>query len=164
MASCHTPASEGLFISTGNDRVRRARRGILELLLSNYPQDKIEPEAGENPTVLQKLLRDYGLSNSRYPPAREPGKVAAAHPYLRFDPAECIHCYRCIRACDEVQGQFVLAMANRGIKSHIIQGLAGDFGEAGCVSCGHRTAAGDPAGRRDRVQYHAAHGLPAGSL
>ncbi|MCG8427213.1 MAG: molybdopterin-dependent oxidoreductase, partial [Chromatiales bacterium] len=136
MASCHTPAAEGLHISTRTDRLTRARKGILELLLSNYPQDKLQPVEGENPTPFQQLLTDYGVTESRYPAEDEPGKVAQPHPYLRFDPAECIHCYRCIRACDEVQGQFVLSMANRGIKSHIIQGLAGDFGEAGCVSCG----------------------------
>ncbi len=136
MASCHTPAAEGLHISTRNGRLMRVRKGILELLLSNYPQDKLEPAAGEYPTVFQQLLRDYAVIHSRYPLAQEPGKAAEPHPYLRFDPAECIHCYRCIRACDEVQGQFVLSMANRGIKSHIIQGLAGDFGAAGCVSCG----------------------------
>ncbi len=136
LASCHTPALDGLHISTCGDRLRRVRKGILELLLSNYPQDKLEPAADENPSLFQKLLREYAVTDSRYPLGQEPGKTAQPHPYLRFDPAECIHCYRCIRACDEVQGQFVLSMANRGIKSHIIQGLVGDFGEAGCVSCG----------------------------
>lgn len=136
MASCHTPATEGLYISTRSDRLKRVRKGILELLLSNYPQDRLNPAEGELATPFQKLLDEYGITHSRYPLAQEPGQAAEPHPYLRFDPAECIHCYRCIRACDEVQGQFVLSMANRGIKSHIIQGLAGDFGEAGCVSCG----------------------------
>lgn len=136
MASCHTPVAEDLHVSTRSERLMKARKGILELLLSNYPQERLEPTAGERPTPFQRLLREYGVSHSRYPLGEEPGRPSAPHPYLRFDPAECIHCYRCIRACDEVQGQFVLAMANRGIKSHIIQGLAGDFGEAGCVSCG----------------------------
>jgi len=136
LASCHTPASDELHVSTRSERLTRVRKGILELLLSNYPADKLHPEEGENPTVFQQLLRDYGVSHSRYPLSLEPGRAAKPHPYLRFDPAECIHCYRCIRACDEVQGQFVLAMANRGIRSHIIQGLEADFAEAGCVSCG----------------------------
>lgn len=136
MASCHTPVAEDLHIKTRSERVLRARKGILELLLSNYPEDKILPAEGDNPTVFQQLLQEYGVSHSPYPQHAEPGDVSAPHPYLKFDPQECIHCYRCVRACDEVQGQFVLSMANRGIRSHIIQGLAGDFGEAGCVSCG----------------------------
>ncbi|WP_177420503.1 formate dehydrogenase subunit alpha [endosymbiont of Lamellibrachia barhami] len=136
MASCHTPAADGLHISTRGERLNRVRKGILELLLSNYPQNKLEPAADETPSLFQRLLRERGIIESRYPLEQEPGKPAQPHTYLRFDPAECIHCYRCIRACDEVQGQFVLSMVNRGIKSHIIQGLTGDFGEAGCVSCG----------------------------
>ena len=136
MAACHTPVAPGLHISTRSERVIRARRGILELLLSNYPEDKIRPLPGEVETPFQALLKAYDVTSSSFPAVNEPGERAKPHPYLRFDPAECIHCYRCIRACDEVQGQFVLSMVNRGIKSHIIQGLSGDFGESGCVSCG----------------------------
>ncbi|MCU7851419.1 MAG: formate dehydrogenase subunit alpha [Candidatus Thiodiazotropha sp. (ex Monitilora ramsayi)] len=136
IASCHTPATGDLHVTTRSDRLKSARKGILELLASNYPAEKLKPVAGEIPTPFQKLLHDYGIEHSRYPQIEEPGEAAKPHPYLRFDPAECIHCYRCIRACDEIQGQFVLSMANRGMKSHIIQGQAGDFGEAGCVSCG----------------------------
>ena len=136
MAACHTPASEGLHIQTRSARLQRVRRGVLELMAGNFPPQRLIPREGELPTPLQKLLAEYGISGSRYPLHEEPGEQAAPHPYLRFDPAECIHCYRCVRACDEVQGQFVLQMANRGIHSHIIQGQAGDFGEAGCVSCG----------------------------
>lgn len=136
LAACHTPAAADLYLSTRSERLTRVRKGILELLRSNYPVDKLYPVAGENPTLFQQLLQEYGIERSRYPESPEPGKVAKPHPYLRFDPAQCIHCYRCVRACDEVQGQFVLAMADRGIASHIIQGLEADFAEAGCVSCG----------------------------
>ncbi len=136
MASCHTPATPGLHIRTRSARLQRVRRGILELLAGNFPPDRLIPREAELPTPFQRLLAEYGVTGSRYPSHQEPGQASADHPYLRFDPAECIHCYRCVRACDEVQGQFVLQMANRGIHSHIIQGLAGDFGEAGCVSCG----------------------------
>lgn len=136
LASCHTPAAAGMHVATRGEGLQRVRRGVLELLASNLPEDRWVPGEGELPTPFQRLLAEYGVTGSRYPRHQEPGEVAKPHPYLRFDPAECIHCYRCVRACDEVQGQFVLQMANRGIHSHIIQGLAGDFGEAGCVSCG----------------------------
>ncbi|MEJ2692494.1 MAG: molybdopterin-dependent oxidoreductase, partial [Candidatus Thiodiazotropha sp.] len=136
MASCHTPAAGGLHVTTRSQRLQRVRKGILELLAANYPADRLVPPPGELPTPFQRLLAEHGVTTTPYPRHREAGEAAGPHPYLRFDPAECIHCYRCVRACDEVQGQFVLQMANRGIHSHIIQGLAGDFGEAGCVSCG----------------------------
>ena len=136
LASCHTPVADGLHLFTHSQRLSRVRKGILELLLSNYPTDKLLPIPGEVPTPFQTLLREYGVEHSPYPREEEPGVVAKPHPYLRFDPAECIHCYRCVRACDEVQGQFVLTMASRGSHSHIIQGMDSDFAKAGCVSCG----------------------------
>ncbi len=136
LAACHTPVQEGKYISTRTPRIKNVRSNILELMVANYPTDKIQPEAGEVASPFQKILAEHELASSRYPHCDEPGEVEKSHTYIYFDPAECIHCYRCIRACDEVQGQFVLGMANRGIKSHIIQGQAGSFSEAGCVACG----------------------------
>lgn len=136
MASCHTPVVEGQHVITRGERITRIRKGILELLLSQYPNDKLAPVNGELPTPFQSLLAQHKVDTNRYGQHTEPGREEQSHTYIRFDPSECIHCYRCIRACDEVQGEFVLSMANRGIKSHIIQGLNGSFTEAGCVSCG----------------------------
>ncbi len=136
VAACHTPASKDMHIKTQSEPIKKLRKGILELLLSNYPPDKLQPAKTEKTTSFQKLLEEYDVISSRYPKADEPGAKSMAHPYLNFNPTECIHCYRCIRVCDEVQGQFVLSMTNRGINSHIIQGLNNDFNMAGCVSCG----------------------------
>ncbi len=136
LASCHTPVSAGQYISTRSERIGTVRKNILELLVANFPADKLTPQVGEIASPFQQMLADYEITKSRYPHTAEPGCKEDSHTYIHFDPAECIHCYRCIRACDEVQGQFVLSMANRGIKSHIIQGQAGTFSEAGCVSCG----------------------------
>ena len=55
---------------------------------------------------------------------------------MTSDLSKCINCYRCVRACDEVQGEFVLSMAGRGFDSHIIKGLDQSFMESDCVSCG----------------------------
>ncbi len=136
MAACHTPVGEGQYITTRGARITALRKGILELLLSQYPEDRLTPAPGELPTPFQALLAEYGVEASPYGQHDEPGRAEQSHTYIRFDPAECIHCYRCIRACDEVQGEFVLAMAGRGIKSRIVQGMESGFTEAGCVSCG----------------------------
>ncbi|WP_456373013.1 formate dehydrogenase subunit alpha [Thiolapillus sp.] len=135
-AACHTPADPGLQVRTGSKRLQRIRKGILELFLSNYPESQLRAGPGERPTPFQSLLEEYGVQSSPYPRNDEPGLAAQAHPYLGFDPGQCIHCYRCIRACDEIQGQFVLAMLDRGQNSHIGIGQHQNFQEAGCVSCG----------------------------
>ena len=55
---------------------------------------------------------------------------------MTSDMSKCINCGMCVRACDEVQGDFVLSMAGRGFDSHIIKGLDTTFEESPCVSCG----------------------------
>ena len=55
---------------------------------------------------------------------------------MMSDLSKCINCYRCVRACDEVQGEFVLSMAGRGFDSHIIKGSDLSFMDSDCVSCG----------------------------
>ncbi len=136
LASCHTPVVAGQYIQTQSARISNVRKNILEMLVANYPANKVFAAEDETPSPFQQMLAEYNVSSSRYPHTTEPGCKEDSHTYIHFEPAECIHCYRCIRVCDEVQGQFVLAMANRGIKSHIIQGQASTFSEAGCVSCG----------------------------
>jgi formate dehydrogenase major subunit len=55
---------------------------------------------------------------------------------MTSDLSKCINCYRCVRACDEVQGQFVLSMYGRGFDSRIIKGQDQSFADSDCVSCG----------------------------
>ena len=88
MAACHTPASDGLHVSTRSERLHRVRRGVLELLASNFPETQLTPVEGELPTLFQRLLAEYGVTSSRYPRHREAGEPAKPHPYLRFDPSE----------------------------------------------------------------------------
>jgi len=136
VAACHTPVSADQHIWTNSSRVEKLRRGILELLLSEYPADRLHPEAGEGPTPFQRLLQRYELLPSRYPQASGHRQMDHSHPYIRFDPFECVNCYRCIRACDEIQGEFVLSMHGRGYANRVICSLDQTFLESDCVSCG----------------------------
>jgi formate dehydrogenase major subunit len=136
VASCHTPVAAGQHVYTDSARVRRLRRNLLELALSAYPDTAERPAAGHRPTEFQALLARYGVTQSRFGRHIVTAEVDRSHPYLRFDAAQCIHCYRCIRACDEVQGSLVLAMHGRGHASRVIRSLDRDFRGSDCVSCG----------------------------
>lgn len=136
VASCHTPASAGQHVFTDGPRVQRLRRNLLELVLSSYPQAAQQPAPGHQPTEFQALLRRYGVTQSRFGRHTVATTIDRSHPYLRFDAAQCIHCHRCIRACDEVQGSLVLAMHGRGHESRVIRSLDQDFRDSDCVSCG----------------------------
>ncbi|MCU0456163.1 MAG: formate dehydrogenase subunit alpha [Bacteroidales bacterium] len=136
MASCHTPVSEGSFIYPSTDRIRKLRRNILELVLSEYPPEKIAPENGMLPTEFQSVLAAAGPVDVRFNRKIKVHEKDRSRPYVWSDLSECINCYRCVRACDELQAERVLGISGRGDKSVIIKGKDQTFLESTCVSCG----------------------------
>jgi formate dehydrogenase major subunit len=136
MASCHTPVSSGYYIYPSTERIRRLRRNILELVLSEYPPDRLHPETGILPTEFQSVVAAHGGSSVRYPYSVKNYEKDRSHPYIWSDLSECIKCYRCVRACDELQAEHVLGIHGRGHESRIIKGYDQSFRESQCVSCG----------------------------
>ncbi len=142
VASCHTPVSENLFIYPDSERILKLRKNIMELVLSQYPENKIKEESDKLPTEFQKTIESFGDIDVRYEKKSISEVINKtidkdfSHPYIHADFSQCINCYRCIRACDEVQGQFVLSMMGRGNTNHIIKGADVDFAVSDCVSCG----------------------------
>lgn len=135
-AACHTQVEAGKYIYPNTPRIEKLRSTILELLLSDYPETALQPSQGENPTALQSLVQQFNISKSRYPKDNKTFEQDKTHPYIHFDAAQCVYCYRCIRACDEIQGEFVLAMHGRGHTSRVIASLDQSFKDSACVSCG----------------------------
>lgn len=137
VASCHTPMQPGMHIRPHSQQVQRLRRNIIELVLTDHPLDCLTCEVNGN-CELQDVAARVGIRSVRYPEGANhldrPKDVS--HPYMRSELSKCINCYRCVRACDEVQGQFVLSMAGRGFDNHIIKGAEQSFLDSDCVSCG----------------------------
>lgn len=136
-ASCHTPVMLNSYIYTDSDRVTRLRKNIIELVLTDHPLDCLTCEVNNN-CELQTVAARVGVRDVRYPEGKNHlhyGKDKS-HPYMTSDFSKCINCFRCVRACDEVQGEFILSMAGRGFDSHIIKGFNQSFFESECVSCG----------------------------
>jgi len=138
MASCHTPVSENLFIYHETDKMKRLRKNIVELVLSDYPSDKVFAPNDKIPTEFQKTIAEIGIPNVRYPKGDNhlDIKPDRAHPYIKSDLSQCINCYRCVRACEEIQGEMILGMSGRGFATNIIKGFDTTFDESACVSCG----------------------------
>jgi predicted molibdopterin-dependent oxidoreductase YjgC len=138
MASCHSPVTEGMYIYPSTERMKKLRKNILELVLTDYPQDKIHAMYDRLPTEFQKVLASVGIPEVRYPFLKNRSEIIEdrSHPYIRSDLSECIKCYRCVRACDELQSEHVLAVMGRGIESRIIKGYNESFIDSPCVSCG----------------------------
>ena len=137
MASCHTPLSEGMYVYTSTEAVKKLRKNIIELVLTDHPLDCLTCEVNGN-CELQTVAAQVGIRDVRYPKGEnhQDCDKDLSHPYMTSDFSKCINCYRCVRACDEVQGQFVLSMAGRGFDAHIVKGDDVSFKDSDCVSCG----------------------------
>lgn len=137
-ASCTTPVAEGMTVCTNNPRLSALRKGVMELYISDHPLDCLTCAANGD-CELQDMAGVVGLREVRY------GFDGANHlseakdesnPYFRFDPAKCIVCSRCVRACSEIQGTFALTIEGRGFNSRVKPGPAMNFMGSECVSCG----------------------------
>ena len=137
-ASCTTPVAEGMVVHTQNERLGKLRRGVMELYISDHPLDCLTCSANGN-CELQDMAGAVGLREVRYGYEGEnhlDSTKDVSNPYFQFDPAKCIVCSRCVRACEEVQGTFALTIAGRGFDSKVSPGMEESFFESECVSCG----------------------------
>jgi formate dehydrogenase major subunit len=137
-ASCTTPVAEGIKVSTQNQRLGRLRRNVMELYISDHPLDCLTCPANGN-CELQDMAGAVGLREVRYGYAGDNHLNAekdSSNPYFTFDPAKCIVCSRCVRACEEVQGTFALTIDGRGFASGVSAGMDERFLDSECVSCG----------------------------
>lgn len=137
VASCHTEVTPGMQIFPNSKNIRDLRKNIIELVLTDHPLDCLTCEVNGN-CELQTVAAQVGIRDVRYPEGATHLDTPKdlSHPYMTSDLSKCINCYRCVRACDEVQGEFVLSMAGRGFDAHIVKGMNQSFMESDCVSCG----------------------------
>lgn len=134
-ASCTTPVEAGMVVRTESDAIQRLRRGVMELYLSDFPASEIDGGWSE----FHETLARVGVTESRYTAEGETHfalPVDDSNPYFLFDPAKCIVCSRCVRACEEVQGTFALTVQARGFESKVAAGQDEPFMDSECVSCG----------------------------
>ena len=135
-ASCTTPCADGMVVATDTEQVQRLRRQVMELYLSDHPVDCAGCARGS--CEMQALAHTVGAAEVRYGLGRnhlEDAAYDASNPYFDYDPAACIVCSRCVRACGEIQGTFALTVDGRGFDSRITPGGT-DFLASECVSCG----------------------------
>ncbi|ACB94634.1 formate dehydrogenase subunit alpha [Beijerinckia indica] len=143
-ASCTTPVAPGMVVHTQTERLARLRKGVMELYISDHPLDCLTCSANGD-CELQDMagavgLREvrYGMEGSNHFAKGSPHVLPKdeSNPYFTYDPAKCIVCSRCVRACEEVQGTFALTIAGRGFDSRVSPGMSEPFLQSECVSCG----------------------------
>ena len=130
VASCAMPASKDMVINTDSERVRRARKGVLELLLVNHPLDcPICDQGGE--CDLQDQVFAYGCGIGRYDESKRAVKRKNFGPLIENSMNRCIHCTRCVRFLSDVAGTYEFGTFGRGekieIDSCISEGVASEL-------------------------------------
>jgi formate dehydrogenase major subunit len=127
-----------MVVRTQTDRLAKLRRGVMELYISDHPLDCLTCSANGD-CELQDQAGAVGLRDVRYGYEGLNHLVAdkdESNPYFTFDPAKCIVCSRCVRACDEIQGTFALTIEGSGFASKVVASQNDSFLESDCVSCG----------------------------
>jgi NADH-quinone oxidoreductase subunit G len=152
--ACTTPVTENMDIITHDAEIISTRRTILELILSNHPNDCLQcPRNGT--CELQELAADFGIRESPYRKVLSALPVDDTNPSIVLNPEKCIRCGRCVKVCQEMQNVWAIEFLGRGIKGRIAPAADATLGESPCIKCG-QCAAHCPVGalyeRDDTVQ------------
>lgn len=118
LASCALPIMSNMSIYTGTVMVKRAREGVLELLLLNHPLDcPVCDQAGE--CDLQDEVAVFGGDRGRFYEGKRAVEDKECGPIVKTSMNRCIHCTKCIRLCNEVFGKPSLGSLGRGAEMEI---------------------------------------------
>ena len=134
--SCATLAEEGMKVKTNTNRVRKARRMLVELLLANHPEDCFTCDKNQI-CELRKLAYELGIRDLRFKKARKYHyELDTSSPAIVRDPNKCILCSRCIRVCSEIQSVGVIDFVNRGGRTQVLTFFNKGLNNVECTNCG----------------------------
>lgn len=135
MASCITPATDGMKIHTNTERVRKTRKLNLELLLSNHKVDcPTCIKSGD--CELKELSEKMGIRDNRFAGLKSSLDRDDSTPSLFRDPEKCILCRRCVSVCHQVQSVKAIVPEGRGFNTVVEPAFYNSLSESPCVLCG----------------------------
>lgn len=135
VTACSTPVDEGMKIQTHSPRVIESRKTIVELLLSNHPDDCLYCVRNKN-CELQDLSEELQVRERRIKGEKNKIHIDRSGASLVRDPDKCILCGRCVRICEEVMGVACIDFIDRGSKSFIGTAFDKSINTSSCVNCG----------------------------
>ena len=133
--SCSQPVKEWMKIKTHSPRVIKSRKTIVELLLSNHPDDCLYCERNGN-CELQELAAEMNVRDRRILGRKNRYKLDHSSPSIVRDPAKCILCGRCVRVCEEKLAVYAIDFVNRGNRTIIGTACNKDINFSSCINCG----------------------------
>jgi formate dehydrogenase major subunit len=130
VTACSTTVHDGMRLITDSPELEETRRELLEMQARHYPAAAVEAAPDE---PFHQLLKRYRVECGSELLTED---VDESHPYIRADWSRCIRCYKCVRVCDEVQGQSVWHIVGRGKEARIVPDSRTNLLESSCVACG----------------------------
>jgi NADH-quinone oxidoreductase subunit G len=133
--ACATPVAEGMAVRTDTARAIKARRMMVELLLSNHPQNCLTCERNGN-CELQALASELGIRDITYTGKMSFYPKDLTSLSLRRNPDKCIRCRRCEEMCNKVQTVGVYSATGRGFDTIVGTAFGADMVDTVCTFCG----------------------------
>lgn len=137
--ACSSTVRDGMIIKTNSTRVKRARKTIVELLLSTHPNDCLKCDKNLN-CELQTLASKLGVDSTKFSEDIPHYEIDNSSFSIIRDMNKCILCRRCVSACNDVQNINILSPINRGINTYISNFFDKDISETTCTYCGQCVA------------------------
>lgn len=136
--ACKTEATEGMVVNTHSMRVQNARRTVMELILSNHPNECLIC-AKNGSCDLQSVARDLGIREIRYKGIQSTFTPDVSLSIIR-NMDKCIMCRRCETACNSIQTVGALSAVHRGFDAVVSTAFEGNIKNSTCVNCGQCVA------------------------
>jgi len=135
VTACSQPVEEWMKIKTHSPRVIQARKTIVELLLSNHPDDCLYCDRNLN-CELQRLAEELNIRERRIRGKKIKPRLDQSSPAIVRELSKCILCGRCVRVCEEVITSTSLDFINKGKETHVGAAMDRDFNFSSCIHCG----------------------------
>lgn len=137
IAACVFPVNEGMVVRTNTEKVRQARKMVVELLLANHPQE-CNYCVRNGSCELQKVAEFVGLKEVRFDYTQFPKEdmIDRSSPSIVRDSRKCIECHRCVTVCEQIQTVSVLTPAHRGSDVRVVPAFDLPLIESNCIACG----------------------------
>ena len=135
VTACSQPVEEWMKIKTHSPRVIMARKTIVELLLSNHPDDCLYCDRNLN-CELQRLSEELNIRERRIRGRKIKPRLDQSSPSIVRELSKCILCGRCVRVCEEVITSTSLDFINKGRETHVGAAMDRDFNFSSCIHCG----------------------------
>ena len=136
VTACTAVVAPNMVIKTHSPKVIAMRKYLLETMLSNHDVSCLQCEkAGK--CLLQDYAYEYGVNPEKHKGRKTPKAYVSSNKFFYLDRSKCVQCGKCARICNQLQGNSVWAMSNRGFETEVTPPFGGDMEKEGCVSCGN---------------------------